>query len=153
MKACIDNVAAEDLDNKVVFVRVDFNVPIDKATGTILNDARIRQSIPTINYLQSKGSKIVLCSHLGRPDGKVKHELSLANIAWRLGLLLADHVEFVADCIGESVEKAVAVLPKGKVLLLENIRFYAEEEKNDPDFAFKLIKGINATVFVNDGFR
>ena len=81
MKACVDNVADEDFDGKVVFVRVDFNVPIDKATGVIQSDARIRQSIPTINYLQKKGAKIVLCSHLGRPDGKVKHELSLRHIA------------------------------------------------------------------------
>ena len=153
MKACVDNVAAEDFDGKVVFVRVDFNVPIDAATGAILSDARIRQSIPTINYLQKKGAKVVLCSHLGRPDGTVKHELSLKRVAEHLSLLLQDHVEFVDDCVGHIVEKAAALLGKGKVLLLENVRFYAEEESNDPEFAFHLIKGINATVFVNDGFR
>ena len=152
-KACVDNVADKDLDNRVVFVRVDFNVPIDITTGTILNDARLRQSIPTINYLQKKGAKIVLCSHLGRPGGKIRRELSLKNIVQRLSALLQDHVEFVEDCIGEGVEEAAAALQKSKVLLLENIRFYAEEELNDPEFAFRLIKGIGATVFVNDGFR
>ena len=152
-KACVDNVADKDLDNSVVFVRVDFNVPIDIATGTILNDARLRQSIPTINYLQKKGAKIVLCSHLGRPGGKIRRELSLKNIVQRLSALLHDHVEFVDDCIGDVVEKAAAALQKSKVLLLENIRFYAEEELNDPEFAFRLINGIGATVFVNDGFR
>lgn len=152
-KACVDNVADKDFDNRVVFVRVDFNVPIDTATGAILNDARIRQSIPTINYLQKKGAKIVLCSHLGRPGGKIRSELSLKNIVPRLSALLHDHVEFVDDCIGDGVEKAAAALQKSKVLLLENIRFYPEEELNDPEFAFRLIKGIGATVFVNDGFR
>lgn len=153
MKACVDNVADEDLDNRVVFMRVDFNVPIDIATGAILNDARIRQSIPTINYLQKKGAKIVICSHLGRPGGKIKRELSLENIAQRLSMLLHDNIKFVDDCIGDGVEKAAAALTKGKVLLLENIRFYAEEELNDPEFAFRLIKGVNATIYVNDGFR
>ncbi len=137
-----------NLKNKRVLVRVDFNVPLDKALN-ITDDTRIRAAVPTIEYLRQQGAKVVLCSHLGRPKGKTP-ELSLKPAAARLSELLAAPVAMADDCIGPDVAKAAAALKKGEVLLLENLRFYKQEEANDADFA-KQLAGL-AEVYVNDAF-
>jgi phosphoglycerate kinase len=139
-----------DVKGKRVLVRVDFNVPQDKKTGAITDDTRIREALPTIKYLIDHGAKVILCSHLGRPDGQVKENLRLTPVAARLSELLGKPVAKVNDCIGPEVEKAVKALKPGDVLLLENLRFHAEEETNDPAFA-KALAGL-AEVFVNDAF-
>ncbi|HWJ03981.1 MAG TPA: phosphoglycerate kinase [Verrucomicrobiae bacterium] len=132
-----------------VFVRVDFNVPMDE-NKMITDDTRIRAALPTINYLQEQGAKIVLASHLGRPKGQVNPKYSLAPVAERLASLLGRDVVMAPDCIGEEVKAKVADLQPGQVLLLENVRFYAEEEKNDPGFAAKLAD--LADIYINDAF-
>ena len=131
-----------------VFVRADFNVPLEK--GKITDDTRIRGAIPTIKYLTSKGAKVLLSSHLGRPKGGYEAKFSLAPITGRLSELLGQPVPLVPDCIGVSVGKAVSEMKDGDVCLLENVRFYPEEEKNVPAFAAKLAE--NADLFVNDAF-
>ena len=131
-----------------MFVRADFNVPLEK--GVITDDTRIRGAIPTIKYLTSKGAKVILSSHLGRPKGGFEAKFSLAPITPRLAELLGQPVALVSDCIGEPVKTAVAAMKDGDVVLLENVRFYPEEEKNDKGFAEKL--AANADVFVNDAF-
>jgi phosphoglycerate kinase len=138
-----------DLHGKRAFVRVDFNVPIKK--GVIEDDTRIRASLPTIDYAIDKGATVILASHLGRPKGKVAPEFSLRPVAERLGQLLGRPVVFAEDCIGEKVTKAVAEAKKsGAVILLENLRFHPEEEKNDPAFARAL--AAEADVYVDDAF-
>ena len=136
--------------NKKVLVRVDFNVPLDKKTKNITDDTRIRAAIPTIEYLMKQGATVVLASHLGRPDGERKPEYSLASVAVRLADLLKKEVKFLDDCIGESVKTAIREAKSGDVLLLENVRFYAGEEKNDPEFARQLADGLDC--LVNDAF-
>lgn len=131
-----------------VFVRADFNVPLEK--GKITDDTRIRGAIPTIKYLTSKGAKVLLSSHLGRPKGGYEAKFSLAPITPRLSELLGQEVKLVPDCVGISVQAATANMQDGDVVLLENVRFYPEEEKNNPDFAKKL--AANADVYVNDAF-
>ena len=135
--------------NKRVLVRVDFNVPQDKA-GNITDDTRIRAALPTIQYLRDQGAKVILCSHLGRPKGKVAEEFRLTPVAKRLSELLGAPVARTNDCIGPEVEKAVAALKPGDVLLLENLRFYPQEEANDPAFAKQLASV--AELYVNDAF-
>ena len=137
------------VNNKRVIVRVDFNVPLDKSQN-ITDDSRIKGALPTIQYLIDNNAKVILMSHLGRPDGKVKEELRLTPVAKRLGKLLGRKVTKLDDCIGEDVEKAVAAMKPKDVILLENLRFHAEEEENDPAFAKKLAS--LADVFVNDAF-
>lgn len=134
---------------KKVLVRVDFNVPLDE-NGTITNDKRIVASLPTINYLSENGAKVILVSHLGRPKGERKPHFSLKPVANDLIKRLGDKVCFADDCIGEAVEKAVASLKDGEILLLENLRFYNEETKNDPEFAKKL--AALCDIYVNDAF-
>jgi len=148
----VDKKTVRDIDvkGKRVLVRVDFNVPLDKATGAITDDTRIRASLPTIQYLIEHGARVILCSHLGRPDGKVNEKMRLRPCAERLGQLLGKPVAYVTDCIGPEVEKAAKALKNGDVLLLENTRFYPEEEANDPAFAKKL--AAVAQVYVNDAF-
>jgi len=133
---------------KRALVRCDFNVPLD-ANLHITDDTRIRAAIPTIKYLMEHGATVVLCSHLGRPKG-VTEGLRLNPVAKRLGELLGKPVKKLDDCIGPAVEAAAAASKPGDVLLLENLRFYAEEEKNNPEFAQKLAKLAN--VYVNDAF-
>jgi phosphoglycerate kinase len=135
---------------KCVLERVDFNVPLDKATGVITDDARIRAALPTIQYLLGQKARLVLCSHLGRPDGKVVERLSLKPCAVRLSELLGQPVAMAPDCVGARAEAAVAALAPGQVVLLENLRFHAEEEANDPAFA-KALASLG-DVFVNDAF-
>jgi phosphoglycerate kinase len=138
-----------DVQGKRVLVRVDFNVPQDKS-GAITDDTRIRAALPTINSLVSNGAKVILMSHLGRPDGQPKPEYSLAPVAQRLGELVSVPVKFAADCVGPVAEAAVAALGVGEILLLENVRYYAGEEKNDPEFARKLAS--LGDIYVNDAF-
>ncbi len=146
-KKTLKDISPEHLEGKRVFVRVDFNVPIEG--GVIQNDKRIRSALPTINYLLDHGARVVLCSHLNRPKGW-NPELSLKPVAERLSRLLEREVVFIPDCVGEKVERAVADLPCGGVALLENVRFYPEETKNDRAFAKRLAR--LADVYVNDAF-
>lgn len=137
-----------DLAGKTVLLRADYNVPLEK--GKITDDYRIKQSLPTINYLLGHGAKIIICSHLGRPEGQKNDEYSLFPVAKRLHQLLNRPVEFSVDCIGDPAQKAATGMKAGDVLLLENLRFHPEEEADDPDFAKKLAS--LADVFVQDGF-
>ncbi len=136
-----------DVQNKRVLVRVDFNVPL--SGGGITDDTRIKAAIPTIEYLTQHGAKVILMSHLGRPDG-VQEKLRLRPVADRLSQLLSVPVQYVTECVGPDAESAVASLQPGQVLLLENLRFHPEEEKNDPEFAKKL--AALADIYVNDAF-
>lgn len=137
-----------DLRGKRVFVRVDFNVPIKG--GQVRDDLRIREALPTIRYGVEHGAILLLASHLGRPKGQPNPEYSLAPVAERLSQLLGKRVKFVGDCIGPDVEAAAASAQPGDVILLENLRFHVEEEKNDPKFAAQL--GALASLYVNDAF-
>jgi 3-phosphoglycerate kinase len=138
-----------DLTGKRVLLRADYNVPLDDK-GEITDDYRIQQSLPTIQYLLDKNVKLIICSHLGRPDGTPDPKLSLFPVAKHLKELLRRDVEFVTDCVGERAEKAAAGLQAGQIVLLENLRFHPEEEKDDDAFAAQLAK--LAEVFVQDGF-
>ena len=138
-----------DVAGKRCFVRVDFNVPIS-ATGEVADDNRIRGALPTIRYLCEHGAKVILCSHLGRPKGQVNEKYSLRPVAARLQELLGRPVILAKDVIGEDAKAKAAALRNGDVLLLENVRFHAEEEKNDPAFAKELASF--ADIFVNDAF-
>ena len=141
-----------DVRGKRVFLRVDYNVPLEEKDGqmVITDDTRIVATLPTLKLLIEKGGKLILTAHLGRPKGKRDVTMSLKPIAVKLSALLGKPVTFVDDCIGEKVERAVAAMKDGDVVLLENVRYYNEEEKNDPAFAEKLAKV--ADVYVNDAF-
>jgi len=148
----MDKLTIRDIEvsGKRVLVRVDFNVPLDEETGAITDDSRIRATLPTINYLIDRGARVILCSHLGRPKGRVVEKLRLAIVAQRLSQILGQTVGVATDSIGPEVEKAVAKLKPGDVLLLENIRFHPEEEANDASFAQALAR--LADIYVNDAF-
>ena len=137
-----------DLSGKSVLMRVDFNVPL--AQGTVADDARLRATMPTLNLLRERNAKIILVSHLGRPKGAVDEALRLAPVAARLSEMLDQPVQSGPDCIGSEATAAARALRSGDVLLLENVRFHAAEEKNDPSFAQQLAS--LAEVFVNDAF-
>jgi phosphoglycerate kinase len=139
-----------DTRDRRVLVRVDFNVPLEKESRRILNDSRIRAALPTIEYLREEKARVILCSHLGRPDGQVVESLRLAPVAARLSEMLGTQVKTVGDCVGPEVEEEARALRPGEVLLLENLRFHPEEEKNDPKFARALAS--LAEVYVNDAF-
>ncbi|NQU11834.1 phosphoglycerate kinase, partial [bacterium] len=138
-----------DLRGKLVLVRVDYNVPLDE-TGAISDDKRIKATVQTLEYLWQAGAKVVLGSHLGRPKGKRDPKQTLRPCAERLAQLLSRPVAFVDDCIGDKVEQTKGILQPGDILLLENLRFYQEEEANDAGFAAKLAAGVDA--YVNDAF-
>jgi phosphoglycerate kinase len=138
------------LAGKTVLMRVDFNLPLDKKTHEITNDLRVRQTLPTIRFVMDRRGRTVLMSHLGRPDGKAVPELSMKRVAVRLSELLGSPVQFVPECIGPEVEAAVARLKDGEVLMLENLRFHAEEEENDAAFARQLAS--IADYYVDDAF-
>ncbi len=144
------NVRDIDVSGKRVLVRADLNVPLDEETGAISDDTRIRAVIPTIQYLTDRKARVILCSHLGRPEGKVVDELRLAPVARRLSEILGLPVEMATDCIGPQVEESVERLKEGGILLLENLRFHPEEEQNDPGFAKALAR--LADIYVNDAF-
>jgi 3-phosphoglycerate kinase len=137
-----------DLNGKTVLLRADYNVPLDGQL--ITDDYRIRQSIPTIDYILSQNAKLVICSHLGRPDGKPNPKYSLAPVAKRLSDLTGRTVKFAHDCIGDSVNQLARGLHQNEIILLENLRFHKEEEANDPEFSKQLAS--IAEVFVQDGF-
>lgn len=138
-----------DVKGKRVFVRADFNVPMDE-NKKITDDTRIRAALPTIKHLKEHGAKVILASHLGRPKGKIDPKYSLAPVAERLGELLHINVIMAPDCIGPEVKAEIEKLEEGQVILLENVRFHPEEEKNDPEFAAKLAE--LAEIYVNDAF-
>jgi len=148
---CMNKKSVKDVEvrGKRVLVRVDFNVPLDEQ-GQITDDTRITASLPTIEYLVKEGARVILASHLGRPKGKVSPKYSLAPVAKHLSKKLGQDVQLVGDCVGNVAREAVSKLQDGQVLLLENVRFHAEEEKNDPTFARDL--STLADLFVNDAF-
>jgi len=148
-KKTIRDIPQEELKGKRVLVRVDFNVPLDE-NRQVADDTRIVESLPTIKYLKERGAKVILVSHLGRPKGKFAEELRMDPVARKLEELLGEKVYKVDDCIGEKVEEAVSKLKDGEVLLLENIRFYPQEEANDEEFARALSR--LADIYVNDAF-
>lgn len=146
----LDKKTVRDVDvrGKKVLVRCDFNVPLD---GTVItDDRRITEALPTIKYLLENGAAVILCSHLGRPKGGPAPEFSLKPVAKRLSELLDKNVPLLPDCVGANVQATVSTLNPGDVVLFENVRFHAEEEKNDPTFAGELAKGKD--LFVNDAF-
>jgi len=147
----LNKLSIEDLNikDRRVFIRADFNVPLDD-NQNITDDRRIRSTLPTINYAIDEGAKIILASHLGRPKGKVDPKYSLRPVAKRLSRLLNKEVIFLDNCIGGDVERAVKSMGKGDVILLENLRFHPEEEKNDDNFA-RALAGL-ADYYVNDAF-
>ena len=146
----IKSIEQLDIAGKRVFIRVDFNVPLDKKTGAVKDEARIRAALPTIQYALSRKAKIILASHLGRPDGKEVPEMSLEPAGAVLSRLLGQDVIFADDCVGDGVRKLCSELRDGQVLLLENLRFHAEEEKNDDEFSRQL--AALCEVYVDDAF-
>ena len=139
-----------EVAGKKVLVRCDFNVPLDGETGEITDNRRIRAALPTINYLLDNNAKVILCSHLGRPKGEVNPKYSLKPVAEELSKLLNKKVTLAKDVIGEDAEKLTSNMGNGDIILLENVRFHKEEEKNDPEFAKKLASF--AEIYVNDAF-
>ena len=150
MMNVLNKKSVEDIDvsGKKVLVRCDFNVKMEN--GVITSDKRIVASLPTIKYLLDHNAKVILCSHLGRPKGEFKPEFSLAPVAVRLGELLGIEVKMAKDVVGESAKELAASLKEGEVMLLENVRFHAEETKNDPEFS-KALASL-ADIYVNDAF-
>ena len=147
-KKTVNDLSSSDLQGKRVLVRADFNVPVDDQ-GNITDDTRIRAALPTIQNLTSKGAKVILCSHFGRPKG-VDEKLRLTPVAKRLSEVLGQSVVKCDDCIGDEVAAKVGAMTNGDVILLENVRFHPEEEKNDSEFAKKLAS--IADLYVNDAF-
>lgn len=139
-----------DVTNKKVLVRCDFNVPLDKETGKITNDLRIVAALPTIKYLLENNAKVILCSHLGKPKGEIKPELSLKPVANRLSEYLGFEVKFSKDIVGENAKELSKELKPGRAILLENVRFDPREEKNDKEFSKELAS--LAEIYVNDAF-
>ncbi len=138
-----------DLTGKRVFIRVDFNVPLEG--GRVSDDTRIRETLPTLRLAIERGARLVLASHLGRPKGKVDPKYSLAPVAAKLGEMLGKPVAFASDCVGADAEAKSRALKNGEVLLLENVRYHPEEEKNDPEFS-KQLAALCDQVFVCDAF-
>ena len=138
-----------DITGKKVFVRVDFNVPLDEQQN-ITDDTRIQAVLPTLRYILDNNAKLIIASHLGRPKGKITPKMSLSPVAKRLGRLLKTKVVMAKDCVGSEVEELVNKMKKGDVVLLENLRFHPEEQKNDDAFAKQL--GKLCDVYINDAF-
>lgn len=148
-KKTVANLSAADVSGKRVLIRADFNVPLNEQ-GEITDDTRIRAALPTIQDLTSRGAKVILSSHMGRPKAQVNESMRLTPVAKRLSELLGQDVIKCDDCIGDDVSSTINGMSDGQVALLENVRFYAGEEKNDPEFAKKL--AANADLYVNDAF-
>tara|TARA_A100001035_G_scaffold75891_1_gene58372 strand:- start:995 stop:2203 length:1209 start_codon:yes stop_codon:yes gene_type:complete len=148
-KLSLSSLDQKDLEGKKVLVRVDFNVPLNES-GQITDDTRIRAAIPTIKYLIKNSAKVILAAHFGRPKGQVNEKMRLTPVAERLSDILGKTVNLTKSCVGEEAIAQSSILNNGDVLLLENVRFYAEEEKNDLDFAKNL--AAHADMFVNDAF-
>ena len=142
-----------ELTGRRVLLRVDYNVPMEEKNGAmVINDTtRIKETLPTLELLRAKGARVVLAAHLGRPDGKREPSMSLAPVAAKLGEMLGRPVAFVDETVGDKAEAAVAALKDGGILLLENVRFHAEEEANDPAFAARLAR--LADVYANVAAR
>ncbi len=151
IKGVLNKLSIKDLDikGKRLFIRVDFNVPLDENLN-ITDDSRIRSAIPTINYALDEGAMVILASHLGRPKGKFDRRYSLAPVAKRLQRLIKKEVTFIPDCIGPKVEEAISKMSEGDIILLENLRFHIEEEKNDEEFSKALAR--LADYYINDAF-
>ncbi|KAI3832394.1 hypothetical protein MKW92_001717 [Papaver armeniacum] len=149
-KRCVGDLTEPDLQGKKVLVRVDFDVPLNRNLN-ITDDTKIKAALPTIQFLISHGAKVILATHIGNPDGVITPNCSLKTLVPTLSELLQIDVSFAGDCIGEETFELVAAIPDGGVLLLENLRFYKEEDKNDLDFAKKLAS--LADLYVNDAFR
>ena len=151
IKGVLNKLSLRDLDikGKRLFIRADFNVPLDEDLN-VTDDRRIRSTLPTINYAVDEGAKVILASHLGRPEGKVDKRYSLVSVAKRLQRLIKKEVTFLPDCIGPEVERVVNNMSEGDIVLLENLRFHAEEEKNDEEFSKSLAR--LADYYVNDAF-
>jgi phosphoglycerate kinase len=141
---------ADQLAGKKVLMRVDFNVPLDKETGEISNDRRIRMAIPTIEFAKKHNARVILMSHLGRPKGERNEALSLRQVATRLGEIMDQDVKFSPDCVGQEAREMADGLQDGEILVLENLRFHAGEKKNDPEFAKQL--AALADLYVSDAF-
>lgn len=139
------------IEHRRILLRADYNVPLDEM-GEIDNDFRLTQSLPTLRYLLRHDCAVVICSHLGRPKGKVNEKYSLEKVAKRLSRLLGQEVFFASDCVGDRVYQATKRLRRGQVMVLENLRFHPEEEANDEAFAKRLARDSNARYFVQDGF-
>ena len=139
-----------DFDGKRVLVRVDYNLPLDKKTGEITDDKRIRETLPTIRFLTEGNAKVILCSHLGRPDGKIVENLRMDKVSARLSELSGINVKKLDDCVGVKVKEDTGKIKDGEVVLLENLRFHPEEEKNDDSFSRELSE--LAELYVNDAF-
>ena len=139
-----------DVSNKRVLVRADLNVPLNRETGQILDDSRIRSAMTTVNYLISQGAKVIICSHLGRPKGRFDPGLSTRPVAHHLSKVLGRPVQTISCCVGREVQSEALALGAGDILLLENLRFHPEEESNDPNYA-KALAGLGQ-IFVNDAF-
>ena len=146
MISYVDELSVKD---KRVFIRADFNVPLSPE-GTITDDNRIKSTLPTITSVLDRGGSVILASHLGRPKGKVDKQYTLAPVAARLAELLGREIIFLEDCVGKDIEEKAHGLQPGSILLLENLRFHPEEEKNDQGFAEKLA-GL-ADIYINDAF-
>ena len=139
-----------DIKGKRVLVRADFNVPLDKKTNDIADDKRIRETLPTIKYLVERNAKVILCSHLGRPDGKVVESLRMDKVAERLGKLLNKKIKKLNDCVGDYIKEEIMKMKESDVVVLENLRFHPEEEANDENFSKQLAE--LAELYVNDAF-
>jgi phosphoglycerate kinase len=148
----IQSIREMEIGGKAVFMRLDFNVPLAGSgeDRTITDDTRIQEALPTIRYAIEKGAKLVLASHLGRPDGKKNPEYSMEPVAHHLSALLGTSVTLANDCVGDGIELMIKGLKNGQVLLLENLRFYSGEEANDPDFVKRLVR--LADIYVTDAF-
>jgi len=150
----IQSIRDFDLHSKAILLRLDLNVPLTDADAqghrSVADDNRIREALPTIKLAQEKGAKVIIASHLGRPDGKVKKEYSLEPVAAHLAELLGEDVTLADDCVGEGIELMAASLKNGQIMMLENLRFHAGEEANDPEFAAQLAK--LAPVYITDAF-
>jgi phosphoglycerate kinase len=151
LRARFKKKTVEDIDvrGKKVLLRVDYNVPVDK-NNNITDDSRIRASLPTLKYIIERSAKVILCSHFGRPKGKVVESLRLKVAAERLSELIGKKIKALSDCVGEEVKRETSALKEGEIIMLENLRFHPEEEANDPEFARSLAS--LADVYVNDAF-